>query len=128
MERLGPPAGEEPVLREPADGCRPEALKMEPLETLRRSRALWNRDRLDLESDEVLAQLVDRGSLEDWKALHQLMSDGSAGAEGLCERVHRVLYRAPTGHPYFWLAALSRLGHSVDWEKEPAKDPGEARL
>jgi len=39
---------------------------------LSRSRALWNRDGLDLRSDEVLAQLLDRGELAAWRALYRL--------------------------------------------------------
>src|SRR6185295_17723263 len=33
---------------------------------LTRSRALWNRSRLDLESDEALAQILDWGELDAW--------------------------------------------------------------
>ena len=36
------------------------------------SRALWNRSQLALESDEVLAQLLDRGEVSTWRALYQL--------------------------------------------------------
>ena len=32
-----------------------------------RSQALWNRSRLDLRSDEQLAQLLDRGELSAWR-------------------------------------------------------------
>ncbi len=42
--------------------------------TLASSAALWNRDRLDLSSDEILAQLLDRGDLGDWRALFDLAS------------------------------------------------------
>ena len=49
----------------------------ESLAVLARSRALWNRSALDLDSDEVLAQILDYGSLADWRALYVLMSDGS---------------------------------------------------
>ena len=45
---------------------------MTPLEVLARSPALWNRDRLDLRSNEILAQILDRGTLEDWRALSAL--------------------------------------------------------
>lgn len=102
--------------------------KVDPLEVLARSRALWNRERFDLESDETLAQVLDRGSLEDWRALYQLMSGGSGDARRLRERVHRILYRAPTGYPHFWLAALAGLGYPVDWRREPKRDPGEAAI
>lgn len=36
------------------------------------SRALWNRSGLDLESDEVLAQLLDRGEMAAWRMLYRL--------------------------------------------------------
>src|SRR5262249_2273231 len=39
---------------------------------LSRSRALWNRSRLELESDETLAQLMDRGEIEAWRELFAL--------------------------------------------------------
>ena len=35
-------------------------------------RALWNRATFDLRSDEVLAQILDRGELADWRALYRL--------------------------------------------------------
>ena len=105
-----------------------KTLKPDPLEILSRSRALWNREKLDLESDEVLAQLIDRGSLEDWSALYRLLSAEGAEARRLRARVHAVLYKAPSGFPHFWLAVLSGLGHPVDWTIEPRKDPGEALI
>ena len=36
------------------------------------SKAMWNRSRLDLRSDEQLAQLMDRGTLADWVELRDL--------------------------------------------------------
>ena len=35
--------------------------------SLAHSRALWNRTHLDLRSDEILAQILDRGSMDDWR-------------------------------------------------------------
>jgi hypothetical protein len=50
------------------------------------SRALWNRDRLDLESDEVLAQLLDRGELEAWREIYRLVArDDTRGPPEECE-------------------------------------------
>ena len=101
---------------------------MTPLDILARSRALWNRNRLALDSDEVLAQIVDRGALEDWRALYQLMArDGQDGAR-LRARVDGVIRGVPVGRPYFWLAALQSLGHAVDWSVEPRQSPGEAAI
>lgn len=97
-------------------------------ETLARSRALWNRKGLDLASDEVLAQILDRGSVEDWRALFHLMAGEGEEARRLRERVHRVLMRVPTGRPYFWMAALAGLGHPIDWSARPREDDGEAHI
>jgi hypothetical protein len=99
-----------------------------PLEILAGSRALWNRERLELSSDEVLAQILDRGSIEDWRALYQLLAGEGADARELRDRTHRILFTVPTGRPHLWLAALSSLGHVVDWKREPKKDPGEADI
>ena len=38
---------------------------------LERSRPLWNRTTCDLESDEVLAQILDRGELAVWRDLYR---------------------------------------------------------
>lgn len=82
---------------------------MTPMETLARSRALWNRDRLDLESDEVLAQVLDRGSLEDWRALYAL----AAGDPALRRRIVKLVALVPMYLPHFWLAAMQSLGEVV---------------
>jgi hypothetical protein len=100
----------------------------DPMEILARSRALWNRSRLDLRSDETLAQILDRGSVEDWRALYAIMAGVGADAEDLRQRVHAVLFRVPTGYPWLWLAALASLGVRVDWSKPPRVDPGVAAI
>jgi hypothetical protein len=42
----------------------------------------WNRSRLDLASDEVLAQVLDRGDVEAWRELYRLAStDASLGED-----------------------------------------------
>jgi hypothetical protein len=83
---------------------------MKPEDVLRRSRALWNRSRLDLDSDEVLAQLLDRGEMEAWRALYQLARQDPQ----LCERIKRIVLTVPLPLPRFWLAALAPLGVAVD--------------
>ena len=100
---------------------------MEPLEVLARSRALWNRAGLDLNSDETLAQILDRGSIEDWRALYSLMANGGEEAACLSARVHALLSRVPIAHPYFWLAVLAGVGQNVDWSL-PREAAGEADL
>jgi len=81
-----------------------------PEETLAASRALWNREGFDPTSEEALAQVLDRGSLEDWRALYALARDDQA----LRRRIVHVVARAPMYLPHFWLAAMQRLGEVVD--------------
>jgi hypothetical protein len=79
---------------------------MRPLEVLARSPALWNRQRFDLRSDEILAQLLDRGTLDDWRALYTL-----AGADAdLRARIVRLAGSVPMYLPNLWLAAMRSLG------------------
>ena len=87
---------------------------------LSRSRALWNREVLDLESDEILAQLLDRGTVGDWREIYALAMRDPI----LRGRIARVLRRAPVGYPGFWLAALGSLGEDVDWTSPPPGDLG----
>ncbi len=97
----------------------------DPMSVLARSSALWNRSHLDLASDEILAQLLDRGAPADWRALYSLMNGSDALlAASLRRRALSVLYRVPTGRPWFWLAALASLGEVIDWSRTPAVDPG----
>ena len=78
--------------------------------TLERSRALWNRSGLDLASDEVIAQLLDRGDMHDWRTLYDLASRDS----DLRARIHRIVRTVPLPLPHFWLAALASLGEPVN--------------
>ena len=78
---------------------------MNPLEVLSRSPALWNRDRLDLRSDEILAQLLDRGTLQDWRALYALSRDDAE----LRNRIVRLANSVPMYVPHLWLAAMRSL-------------------
>ena len=75
-------------------------------------RALWNRDAIDLRSDETLAQILDRGDLADWRALYALARDDLQ----LRARIHQVVLAVPLPLPRFWLAALADLGEPVDFE------------
>lgn len=80
------------------------------LAVLSQSAALWNRCRLDLASDEVLAQILDRGNIDDWRALYTLARDDAQ----LRARVLHIILNVPLPLPRFWLAALANLGESVD--------------
>ena len=75
-------------------------------------RALWNRATLDLRSDEVLAQVLDRGELADWRALYRL----SHADMQLRARIRRLVLTVPLPLPHFWLAALASLGDPVDFD------------
>ncbi len=76
----------------------------------------WNRSRLDLASDEVLAQILDRGDIGAWRELYRLASTESA----LCRRILGVVQRVPLPYPAFWLAALASLGEDIDWSIQPS--------
>ena len=75
-------------------------------------RALCNRGTLDLRSDEVLAQILDRGELSDWRELYRL---AHADAD-LRARIRRLVLTVPLPLPHFWLAALAGLGDPVDFD------------
>ncbi len=77
---------------------------------LSRSRALWNRRGLDLASDEVLAQLLDRGEIEAYRELFAIAQRDAS----LRQRIVRIIRRVPLPYPHFWLAALASLGEPVD--------------
>lgn len=83
---------------------------MSPLETLSRSRALWNREGFDLASDEALAQVLDRGSMEDWRALYALAKTDAR----LRTRIIGAVARVPMYLPHFWLVAMEALGEPID--------------
>lgn len=71
----------------------------------------WNRNRLDLASDEILAQILDRGDLAAWRELYAL-----ASVDGVMRgRILRSVRRVPLPYPHFWLAALASLGEPIDW-------------
>lgn len=77
---------------------------------LEHSPALWNRSHLDLRSDEILAQILDRGTLADWRALYAL----ARGDAELRRRILAIVKRVPLPLPRLWLAALRNLGEPVD--------------
>jgi hypothetical protein len=80
----------------------------------------WNRNRLDLDSDEVLAQVLDRGDLAAWRELFAL----AANDRELRRRILDIVSRVPLPYPCFWLAAMSSLGEPVDWSLPLPSDPG----
>ena len=92
-------------------GCRERRVGWGAMsDAFRASPALWNRESFALESDEVLAQILDRGSMADWRQLYRL----AAGDRLLRARLHRIVLTVPLPLPRFWLAALASLGEAVD--------------
>jgi hypothetical protein len=81
---------------------------------LSQSLALWNRDRLDLRSDEVLAQILDRGELEAWRELYRLASGPGEEAAALRRRILRICRTVPLSFPHFFIAAMGALGEPVE--------------
>ena len=82
----------------------------------------WNRSRLDLRSDEVLAQILDRGDLDAWQELYALAARDAL----LRRRILGVIRRVPLPYPAFWLAALASLGEAIDWAIPLPEDEGTA--
>src|SRR5205807_5035260 len=81
---------------------------------LSRSRALWNRTGLDLESDEVLAQLLDRGEIAAWRQLYQLASGTGPEAAALRRRILRLCQTVPLSFPHLFIAAVEALGDPIE--------------
>jgi hypothetical protein len=78
------------------------------------SQALWNRSYLDLDSDEVLAQILDRGELEAWRELYRLASGHGEEAARLRRRILRLCRTVPLSFPHLFIAAMGALGEPVD--------------
>ena len=78
------------------------------------SQALWNRDHLDLESDEILAQILDRGELEAWREIYRLASGSSEEAACLRRRILRLCQTVPLSFPHLFIAAVGALGEPTD--------------
>jgi hypothetical protein len=89
---------------------------------LERTVIAWNRSRLDLRSDEVLAQVLDRGDLAAWRELYALAAEDAS----LRRRILAVVRRVPLPYPAFWLAALASLGETIDWSAPLPRDEGSA--
>jgi hypothetical protein len=81
---------------------------------LSRSRALWNRAGLDLESDEVLAQLLDRGELAAWRQLYRLASGGGAEAAALRGRILLLCRTVPLSFPHLFIAAMAAIEGPIE--------------
>ena len=80
----------------------------------------WNRSRLDLASDEMLAQILDRGDLAAWGELYRLAVED----RGLRRRILALIRAVPLAYPGFWRAALASLGEPIDWTAPLPHDDG----
>jgi len=80
----------------------------------------WNRTRLDLDSNEVLAQILDRGDLAAWRELYAL----AAKDKGLRRRILLAVETVPLPFPGFWRAAMASLGEPIDWSVPVPTDQG----
>ncbi len=78
------------------------------------SRALWNRTGLVLESDEVLAQILDRGELEAWRELYRLASGTGEQAVELRRRILRLCQTVPLSFPHLFIAAMGALSGPIE--------------
>jgi hypothetical protein len=78
------------------------------------SRALWNRTDLNLDSDEILAQILDRGEVTSWRVLYAMARDDAR----LRARIKSIVLTVPLPLPRFWLAAMAGLGEVVDFDCE----------
>ena len=81
---------------------------------LSRSQALWNRTGLVLESDEVLAQLLDRGEIEAWRELYRMASGSGEDAARLRRRILRLCQTVPLSFPHLFIAAMGALDGPVE--------------
>lgn len=81
---------------------------------LSKSQALWNRSHLDLRSDEVLAQLLDRGELEAWRELYRMASGPGDEAVALRRRILRLCQTVPLSFPHLFIAAMGALGEPIE--------------
>jgi len=78
------------------------------------SRALWNRSHLDLESDEVLAQILDRGEVAAWREIYRLAAGPGEEAARLRQRILRLCRTVPLSFPHLFIAAMGSLGEPTD--------------
>ncbi len=78
------------------------------------SQALWNRRHLVLQSDEVLAQILDRGELAAWRELYRLAGQPGDEAAELRRRIIKICRTVPIAFPHFFLAAIRALGEKLD--------------
>ncbi len=88
---------------------------------LSQSRALWNRNGFNLESDETLAQILDRGEVEAWREIYRLATGSDPSAVALRKRIVHICRTVPIAFPHLFLAAMGSLGEPLDPYPEVAR-------
>src|SRR4051812_43795434 len=81
---------------------------------LRRSQALWNRERLDLASDEILTQILDVGEIEAWREIYRRAAAPTVEGASLRRRIVHLCCTVPVAFPHLFLAAMAHLGEDID--------------
>jgi hypothetical protein len=67
-----------------------------------------------LESDEVLAQLLDRGEVEAWRELYRMASGRDEGAAALRRRILHLCQTIPLSFPHLFIAAMGAAAGPVE--------------
>lgn len=66
----------------------------------------------------MLAQLLDRGDLADWRELYRLAAEDAS----LRRRIVRVCTTVPIATPHLFIAAMTALGEPAEPYPEPRAD------
>ncbi len=69
---------------------------------------------LALESDEILAQLLDRGEIAAWRELYRMASGSGEEAAALRQRILRLCQTIPLSFPHLFIAAMGALEGSIE--------------
>lgn len=90
------------------------------------SQALWNRSALALESDEVLAQILDCGEIEAWREIYRRAAAPGVEGAALRRRILRLCQTVPLSFPHLFIAAMAALGEKTD-PYPPVPPPADER-
>jgi len=85
----------------------------------------WNRDRLDLASDEILAQILGRDDLAAWQELYALAAADPALRRRLLVLIERVPLPYPhSGSPLWPVSARASTGRGRCLPTRASRDGG----
>jgi len=85
-----------------------------PSDPCAHARLRFVRTRWSLASDEILAQILDRGELEAWREIYRRAAAPTDDGAGLRRRIVRLCCTVPVAFPHLFLAAMAHLGEVVD--------------